>query len=365
MKTETVALGICKDAVCTAAGFGPVERYDGPGMFCPNCGEVLQAYVPERTPQADKPAIRAVPPRPPDPTSESSPAPQIPVAPGSPNSERGSASPANSRRPGHPRSLLLWTAVVTLVAVVSAVAVKAVLDRSPAALLPTVGLCGSSVTDRLASDMARAYSARPQAGFKSFELRSTNCNVRFFTMLDKANRRAFPVGAVGGLVAHDGIVAIVNPQNSIASLSMGQLRGIFSGATHDWKSINGAKGPISVYLPDATTDESRIVTTELLQGAPVGSTVIRVASSLDVVRAVAAANGRNAIGMVAFSAAVPGKVLAIQNYPPPSIVSISEHRYPMALSVRAWSDGYAQPGFMAFATSEGAKAIVASDGFIP
>lgn len=46
---DPATLGICKGAPCVAAGNGPIERYAGPGQFCPDCGEVLQPYVPGKS----------------------------------------------------------------------------------------------------------------------------------------------------------------------------------------------------------------------------------------------------------------------------------------------------------------------------
>ena len=261
---------------------------------------------------------------------------------------------------------------MAVVAAVSVVAVAGVMDHAhPAtAITPTttatVGVCGTSMSARLAADIATAYAALPEARFKSFELRSANCDVGFFAALDQPKGSGSGVGsAVGSVVARDGIVAIVNPQNPITSVNIRQLRRIFSGATRDWALVGGGKGPITVYLADATTDESRVVTADLLSGAPVGSTVIRLASTRDVVAAVAAANGRNAIGMVPFSAAEPGKVLAIEHFPPPSIISIADQQYPIVLTVRAWSASGALPEFLNYATSKSAQAVAVRDGFVP
>jgi ABC-type phosphate transport system substrate-binding protein len=371
MKTQTSSLGICRDAVCAAAGFGPVERYEGPGMFCPNCGELLQAFVPEAMPKGVKQAEPRLEPRElPLPAIELSPAPASPVPPLSPNRQSAAAPKPKSRRPSVVRGLLVWAAVLAVVAAVSVIAVAGVMDHSraqtAAATLPTIGVCGTSMSDRLAADIAAVYAAQPQASFKSFELRSANCDVQFFAALDQPTQSGGGLAsAVSTPVAHDGIVAIVNPQNPITSLSIGQLRGIFAGGIHNWARVRGGKGEITVYLADSGTDESRIVTLGLLKGVPVGSTVVRLASSRDVVRAVAAANGRNAIGMVPFSAAEPGKVLAIQHFPPPSTISIADRRYPLALSVRAWSASGAMPQFLAYATSRNAQAVAVRDGFVP
>ncbi len=343
MKTQSPTLGICKNARCNTEANGPIEIYDGPGKFCPNCGELLQPYIPDRPrrwPDASLPPEKIVPP----------PAP--------------SAVPATTlpRRRWNLRRALVGGSAITVIALAAVVVSHTVAGGRPSAAT-MVGVCGSSITTRLAHDVLGAYVAQNRAYEDHFEIRTTECDVRFSTTLDPTRR-----SLGGNLVGHDGVVAIVNPQNPIAELSIRQLRSVLTGNVRTWTSLHGANGPIVAYLPADATDEARLVSRALLNGAPVGSAVIRVPSSADAVRAVAAANGRNAIGMVAFSAAVPGKVLAIRTFAAPSILSISEGRYPLALgvTVNAWQirDG-SVPGLVAYATSDGAKAVAARDGFVP
>jgi hypothetical protein len=49
MQTDLMRLGICENDACLAAGSGPVELYDGPGRYCPDCGDVLQQFVPGKS----------------------------------------------------------------------------------------------------------------------------------------------------------------------------------------------------------------------------------------------------------------------------------------------------------------------------
>ena len=38
-------LGICATPACETAANGPIELYDGPGRYCPACGEPLRLYT--------------------------------------------------------------------------------------------------------------------------------------------------------------------------------------------------------------------------------------------------------------------------------------------------------------------------------
>ena len=341
MKTQAATLGICKNARCNIEGNGPVEIYEGPGKYCPNCGELLQPYIPDRPQRWSDPA----------PAPEKLATPPVIGVPNTP-----------PRRRWRLRRTLIGGSIVTIVAAAAVVVSHTVAGGRPSPA-PVVGVCASSMTGRLARDVLGAYIAQNRGYADHFEIRENGCDVRFSTTFDMTRQ-----GIGGNVLGHDGVVAIVNPQNPISELSFEQLRGVLTGSVLSWASMHGANKPIVVYLPENSTDEARIVSTAILHGAPVGSAVIRVPSSADAVRAVAAANGRNAIGMVAFSAAVPGKVLALHTFAAPSILSISEGRYPLALGVmvNAWRirDG-SVPGLLAYATSDGAKAVAARDGFVP
>jgi hypothetical protein len=364
MKTVAPRLGICKSVKCNLAGNGPVEIYDGPGKYCPDCGELLQSY------NGVLPA----------PASKPEPAP----AAAAPEASAASAAPSPAEVPprADDRVATLGRALTTRRAAViaSAVAVVALIIGAVVFVMggknapppATVGVCGSSITDHVAHDLLVAYLGRNPAAASHFTLRAENCDVRFFTALagpgsaNPAFSQKF--AAAGSVVAHDALVAIVNPQNPLTQLSLDQLRDILTGTTTSWSGLHGPSGPIDVYVPADTSDESHIASMAILHGAPLGSSVTRVATSADVVRAVAAANGRNRIGIVAFSQAVPGKVLALQSFPAPSIVSIGNGQYPLALgvAVNAWQvhDRFV-PGLLAFAASDGAKAVVARDGLLP
>ena len=53
--------------------------------------------------------------------------------------------------------------------------------------------------------------------------------------------------------AIDGVATVVNPINSVKSLSSQQLRNIFSGTIINWKKLGGDDKPINVYTRDAAS----------------------------------------------------------------------------------------------------------------
>ena len=315
------ALGICQNPACREEFPDPVELYDGPGRYCPRCGQPLQRYEARRKPFAI----------------------------------------------GRDRRRLLAAASAAVLMIVASFA--ATRAFGPGGGSATMVVCGSSITNRLASDVVLAYAARHGSGAQ-FEVRDADCDVRFSTALDVASIAhgmygeehvpTEPFHPLGNVVGHDGIVAIVNPQNPVSSLSLDTLAGILRGLIGNWSSVRGANAPIAVYLPADATDEARIVKLEILRGAAPGSNVVRVPSSADVVRAVTAANGANRLGIVAFSSAVPAKVLSIAPFAPPSTLSISQGAYPLSLGVtvnapRVGNRSVAD--LVAFSTSDGASDV--------
>ncbi len=331
-------IGLCREPNCAkAAGAEPIEIYPGPGEYCPECGGSLEPAQPAGPPERELISREAY----------------------QQAHDRMMASlgpPPPPRRPGRAVVVAAIAGAVVVAGLAFALLRPVAAGRAGA---DTVRVCTSSITERLARDVVRSYAAAsgtPAARFGSADA-SGGCDVRF------AARAGTPAGAI----AHDGIVAVVNPQNGIARLSEDQVRRIVSGRTTDWAQAGGKAGAIVVLLPDDATDELRALGATLLRGVTLGGGVRRLPTSADVVRTVAGASGRNAIGLVAFSAAVPAKVLALGNAPAPSVLSIAQHRYPLALALTVEPEGSppgAAAGLVGYAHSDQAQAIVVRDGLV-
>lgn len=54
-------------------------------------------------------------------------------------------------------------------------------------------------------------------------------------------------GAVAHVVALDGVVIVVNPENSVTDLTVEQVAQIFTGKVSNWSELGGADAPIAVY----------------------------------------------------------------------------------------------------------------------
>jgi hypothetical protein len=277
--------GVCTNATCARAISGePIERYPGPGQFCPDCGEELR-------PQAA--------------------APTAPPAPAS-----------------HPRWGLIIAGAVVAAAALTVLAVRGT------QWVPALGVrvCTTTMTERVTNQLLANYSAHHPVWPYHFSITPAGnvaCDVRFI---------AGPATASPSLFARDGVVVVVNPQNAVVRLQVDQLRGVFSGRIADWSQLGGRPGPIAAAVPTEGSDEAHEFTAQVMGGVPIGPHVVRAYSSQQIARWVSSPSGARAIGVLPFSVALPAKVLAVGNSPAPSSLSIADGRYLMSVGVLAVSD---------------------------
>ena len=123
---------------------------------------------------------------------------------------------------------------------------------------------------------------------------------------------------------------MVPPQNPLTRLMPNEVRQIFSGAITDWAGRRAAR-PHRTLLPDGASDEAERLIKHCSPAQR--QSARRLASSGNVVRAVVGASGLRTIGLVAFSAAVPAKVLKLGAAPAPSTLSIGDQRYPLSVAI--------------------------------
>lgn len=83
---------------------------------------------------------------------------------------------------------------------------------------------------------------------------------RFLTDIEKT------AGLAETLIGWDVMVVAVHPSNPVASLTRGQLRGIFSGTINNWKQLGGADQPVMVVTGPPGSGMREFVAKEILQG---------------------------------------------------------------------------------------------------
>lgn len=315
--TQLDGLGVCTNGECEEARRRqPIECYPGPGQYCPECGELLSPASTLETEVALQPGITLETTAPPDhegqPDSRLEPQ-QVPPVDG---------NAANRRR----RLVLVACGAVALIAVAAAAGVTQI--------IPALGVrvCTSSMTDGIAKEVVDSYSSQHSTWPYYYAVTAPGdlaCDVRFFTA---------DAGHEESVIARDGVVAVVNPQNPISQLDEGQVRDIFDGRIVDWSQLGGHPAKITADVPAGDSDEVHTLDDRLMSGRPLGSDVDQTLSAAQIVRLIASPSGAHAIGMVPFSAALPAKVLALSGEPAPSSLSIADEHYPLSLRILAASD---------------------------
>ena len=320
---EVLEVGLCTNSRCRRTA-QPTEYYEGPGEFCPECGERLE-------PVAHRDPVEAA--------MAWEPPPKNAVA----------------------GRLKRWFAIGAVVAVLATAGGIAGWQLVASQHFGVARVCTSSVTGRLVNDIVGRYAAKTRAPIAQFKVEPAGtgvCDVRFWTAR---------YGGSPQIIAHDGAVVVVNPQNNLMHLTEDQVRDIFAGRITNWAQIGEPSAALVAYAPDDTSDEMRALADSVMRGTHVGSNVQRTPNSA-IVRAVASASGRRSIGLVPFSAAATAKVVAVGTAPEPSVLSIADGRYPMSFRVLVESDLRAPSppaaALLRFARSNDAQSLVRRDGLI-
>lgn len=105
-------------------------------------------------------------------------------------------------------------------------------------------------------------------------------------------------GAVGYVVALDGVAVVVHPDNPIESLSVEQLARLFRGEVANWSELGGADAPVAAYGREAGSG-TRSSFEEAVGVVDICRYTNEYSATGDVVGSVA--NNPNAIGYAAFS----------------------------------------------------------------
>ena len=310
------ATGICTNPTCPRAALGePVEMYAGPGAYCPDCGDPL-------TPSLQKP-----------------PQPQ-------------STQPQKPLHPPWRRTALLAAGCF---AAVAAIAVTVVVGR-PAIGALHVRVCSTTATDRVVREVVASFTARHGGWPYLYDVTAPDdqaCDVRFWTAT---------AGTDDAVIARDAMVAIVNPGNPVWHITTNQLRDVLSGRITDWSQLGASAGPLVAALPADRSDAASVIEDRVMHGAHDSDRLVRNLAADAIVRVVSSPAGRRSIGIVPFSAAVPAKVLTLDDVAP-STISIADERYPLTFNILVASDfrrpGRAAAALIGFARSPDARPVIA------
>jgi phosphate transport system substrate-binding protein len=169
------------------------------------------------------------------------------------------------------------------------------------------------------------------------------------------------------VIGLQGIVVAVNPANPTMSLTLPQLRDVFSGRITDWSELGGTCGPVHVYVSKGR--DGAIAPQEVGTGQDgLAATAARVTA--DGMPA-ALASDRGGIGLLPFGRSGATKVLALggRGAVAPSRLTIATESYPLVR--RLYLNAAPNVGspvvrrFMDWVSSSAGQQVVEAAGFVP
>jgi phosphate transport system substrate-binding protein len=152
-------------------------------------------------------------------------------------------------------------------------------------------------------------------------LRERNCDIGMASRAIKDAEWSALKPVVGDLRSNasefvlglDGIAVIVHPSNTIGSLSISQLAGIFSGAITNWSELGGQSGEIKVYVRDEKSGTRDFFNEAVLK--KYGKTITSTATAIEDSKELSAkvAGDPNAIGFIGLNYIGSNKALALSD----------------------------------------------------
>lgn len=167
-------------------------------------------------------------------------------------------------------------------------------------------------------------------------------------------------------VARDAIAIVVHPSNPISNLSLGELRGIFSGKQTDWKELDGKSGKINVVTREEGSG-TRGAFEEMVMGEELISSSAVVQDSSGAVREIVSLDP-NSIGYISLGIADRTVKLISLGGVKPSLRMIALKRYKLVrpfLFVYKNKPPLGVMKFLDYVKSDEASELIKEAGFIP
>lgn len=170
-------------------------------------------------------------------------------------------------------------------------------------LAGTIQIAGSTSVQPLSDELAAAFEAKNPgvkvnvagggsgAGIKAVQEGTAD--------IGASSRELKPeekTGLVETRIATDGIAVIVNPANSVADLSLDEVREIFAGKIKNWQEVGGKNAPITVIVREEGSGTWGAFTELVMKETPFTTQAV-VQNSTGAVRT-AVAGDPNATGFI-------------------------------------------------------------------
>ena len=176
-------------------------------------------------------------------------------------------------------------------------------------------------------------------------------------------------------VARDGIVLIVHPQNPVNSLTIDQLRLIYTGKISNWKEVGGLDNPIILLSRESSSGTFVFFQEHVLNKEDFSNSARLLAGTSALVQAVAADRGAIAYVGLGFAAEAKGtiKTLGVQAAGQtgpvlPSEESVRSGAYAVSRPLFFYTNGAPNDTakkFIDFCLSPAGQKIVRETGYVP
>jgi phosphate transport system substrate-binding protein len=133
--------------------------------------------------------------------------------------------------------------------------------------------------------------------------------------------------------AIDGLSLYVHPENSVDSLTVEEIRGVYTGSITNWKELGGANAPIVLYGREDNSGTYVYLKEEILKAESYDSSVFTLPSTAAVVNAVSKDTNGVGYGGAAYSKGIRELAVRRSEYDTayvPTMENIQSGQYPMS-----------------------------------
>ncbi|MBM4147584.1 MAG: phosphate ABC transporter substrate-binding protein [Lentisphaerae bacterium] len=184
---------------------------------------------------------------------------------------------------------------------------------------------------------------------------------------EKSSAQGAGVLPIENVVAMDGIALVVHPSNPAGSLTIEQIRGIYTGVTRNWKELGGPDLPIVVISRDTNSGTYESFETLVMAKQKMFEKVEYVGSNGAIrqrVMSTPAAIGY--VGLAFMDGVKPVKVDGVEATPE----TVVSGEYPVARPLYMYTNGRTRKGthlheFIGLASSPEGRRIIEDVGFVP
>ncbi|NJP06699.1 MAG: phosphate ABC transporter substrate-binding protein [Chloroflexaceae bacterium] len=168
-------------------------------------------------------------------------------------------------------------------------------------------------------------------------------------------------------IALDAIAVIVHPSNPVQNVSLGQVRGMFTGEITNWQIVGGNNQPVVPVIRQETSGTRATFDELVLQGATYTDAVVPQFGTVSEAGEVAVTSG--AIGYISLGHVHPDqvKVLAI-DHSIPGTETVVSGAYPLQRPLLLLTGPFSRElahTFIDFSLSDAGQQVVANAGWVP